>query len=168
MAGLSGQLRAAGMTRRADITGRNLSRLEAVYRLQVGRVYTLCLLLLADARLAEEATARVFARFGREPSRQPGEERLLELAAEESVESLGASEAADETAAALAGLDALVARLPGSPRAAFVLHDIEGMSAAAVARYMHVDEDAARLLVGEARGALRRMGLGRGRGEHNR
>lgn len=168
MGGVSGRLRAPGMAPRADIAGRDLSGLESVYRLNVRRVYTLCLRLLADARLAEEATARAFARFDQEPPRPPGGERLPGLAVEASLARLGAAEGLENVPAAFQGVDALAARLPGRLRAAFVLHDVEGMSAAAVARYVRVDEAAARLLIGEARGALRRMGLGRGRGKQTR
>ena len=168
MAGVSGRLRALCMAPRTDIAGRDLSGLESVYRLNVRRVYTLCLRLLADARLAEEATARAFARFDREPPRPPGDERLPGLAVEEALARLGEAAGAGQVPAALQGIDALAAMLPGRLRAAFVLHDVEGMSAAAVARYMRVDEAAARLLISEARGALLRMGLGRGRSEHTR
>lgn len=153
------------MAPRADIAGRDLSGLESVYRLHVRRVYTLCLRLLADARLAEEATARAFARLDREPPLPPGDERLAGLAVEESLARLGEAAGAGNVPAALQGIDALAARLPGRLRVAFVLHDVEGMSAAVIARYMRVDEAAARLLIGEARRTLRSMGLGRGRSE---
>jgi DNA-directed RNA polymerase specialized sigma24 family protein len=156
------------MAPRADIAGRDLSGLESVYRLNVRRVYTLCLRLLADARLAEEATALAFARLDREPPRPLGDERLLGLAVEESLARLGEAVCAENVPAALQGIDALAARLPGRLRAAFVLNDIEGMSAAAVAGCLRLDEAAARLLVREARQALRRMGFGGGRSEHTR
>lgn len=59
--------------------------LEAAYGLQVGRVYTIRLRLLANVRAAEEATVRVFARFSRELTRRWDESvvvrRLRELAA---------------------------------------------------------------------------------------
>lgn len=58
-----------------------------------------------------------------------------------------------------ATLDALAARLPDDLRAAFVLHDREGLSALAVAGHLHVEEADARLLIRDARLALRRLWL---------
>src|SRR5690349_20155796 len=114
------------MAPRADIAGRDLSGLESVYRLNDRRVYTLCLRLLADARLAEEAAAPAFARLDREVPRPPGDERLSGLAVEESLARLGESAGAGNVPAVLQGIDALAARLSGRLRAAFVLHDVEG------------------------------------------
>jgi DNA-directed RNA polymerase specialized sigma24 family protein len=170
MTGLSEAVGATGVTQRADITGRDISRLEATYRLHSGRVYTLCLRLLADAGRAEEATARVFIRLGRERSGRPDEAHVRDLSIAEALESLrGAYVGTGTTAAppspgplATARLDALAARLPDRQRAAFVLHYVEGLSIGAVAGYMRVDEAAARSLIREARVALRLMCFGRG------
>lgn len=171
MAGLSGRLRAVGMTHRADISGRGFSRLEAAYRLHVGRVYTLCLRLLADAGRAEEATARVFARLGRELPYRPDEERLRDLSIREAlayldtpgreVDTTGAVPTRAAAAPAQTSLDAAAARLPAGLRAAFVLHDVEGLGAGAVARYLRVEEAELRGLIREARVELRRLYVGR-------
>lgn len=165
------------MAHRADISGRGLSRLEPAYRLHVGRVYTLCLRLLADAGRAEEATARVFVRLAREMPPRPDGERVRDLSIEEALSRLEPSggdvsttAAAATTTAAVAPsqtsldaarLDALAARLPGLLRVAFVLHDVEGLSSAAVAKHMRLEEAAARRLHREAREALRRISFGR-------
>lgn len=171
MTGLSGRLKAVGVTHRADITGRDLSRLEAAYRLHVGRVYTLCLRLLADAGSAEEATARVFARLGRELPYRPDGDRIRDLSIREALACLdtpgremdatGAAPTRAAVAPSQTSLDAAAARLPAGLRAAFVLHDVEGLSAAAVAGHLRVEESEARRLVREARVELRGLYFGR-------
>ncbi|HWP45068.1 MAG TPA: hypothetical protein VNO14_17630 [Blastocatellia bacterium] len=61
-----------------------VSQLKAIYDLYGGRVYSLCLRLLASEKAAESATVDVFVRFGKEMARQEGEahtfNQLRELA----------------------------------------------------------------------------------------
>ncbi len=172
--------------KRAESNG--LSRLEAIYQAAVGRVYTLCLRLLIDARAAEEATSAAFVRLSREMARWLDEQqvlsRLRELAIEEALArllrrglgnmSVQASVAASpipatgataggDTPARLdqATLDRLAAQLPDRLRVAFVLRDREGLRDGIIASHLQTDEAGARRLVHQARLELRRLWLGR-------
>lgn len=189
MNGLAEEVKATGVLEVADKRGRaeggEISRLEAAYRLHGARVYTLCLRLLADVREAEDATVRVFARFGDEPARAWDEtrelDRLRELGMDEALRRLRARRAGGVgrkaaeralppsahggSASFRAPLDAavlaaLAARLPDNLRAAFVLHDYEGLGDAEVAARLRVDAPEARRLIHRARTELRRLRLG--------
>ena len=54
-------------------------------------------------------------------------------------------------------LEALVTSLPADLRVAFVLHDMEGLKAGKIAKYLHVNEDKVRTLIKLARLELRRI-----------
>lgn len=54
-----------------------VSQLRAIYDRYGGRVYSLCLRLLASEKAAESATVEVFVRFGKEKPGQEDEERTL-------------------------------------------------------------------------------------------
>lgn len=199
MNGLADEVKATGKLEVVDKRGRaaggEISRLEAAYRLHAARVYTLCLRLLADVRDAEDATVRVFARFGGEPARAWDESgdlgRLRELGVDESLRRLRARRAESPGRRAAvrasppapqastppttrggpassrapldaAALAALAARLPDDLRAAFLLHDYEGLSDVEVAARLRVDGPEARRLIHQARTELRRLRLGQG------
>ena len=144
--------------------------LEAAYWLHVGRVYTLCLRLLANVRAAEEATVSVFARFSRELTRRWEESvivrRLRQLAIDEALERLwgireclgrqaavvgtplaasfpSLSSLSNGTASRLldpATINEFVARLPDVLRVTFVLHNLEGLNYNDIAKYLRIRE----------------------------
>ncbi|MCI0489299.1 MAG: hypothetical protein L0229_22125 [Blastocatellia bacterium] len=68
------------------------SRLESIYNKYGGRIYSLCLRLLADETAAEDATAEAFVRFHKEAESQLDEAeifpRLLHLGVEASLQKL--------------------------------------------------------------------------------
>ena len=180
------------MSRDASGSSRQDSRkivlLEVAYRLNVSRVYTLCLRLLANVRAAEEATVDVFARFSRELTRRWDEslvrKRLRELAIDEALQRLWRSQERLGRRAAAVGtppaasipaakaiaraesrlldsvsMNELIARLPDELRVAFVLHDIEEVNDGDTARYLRVRETEAGLLISRARLELRQLWL---------
>lgn len=175
-------LMGAGRTNAARDAGGRLESVEALYRLHSRRVYTLCLRLLADARVAEDATASAFVQLGRENVGRRDDaqtlDRLLDQAVVESISRLGASYrdvgAANITNASpltvdvarasgpldAAMLDHLTARLPARMRVAFILRDVEGFGGARVAAIMGVGEVEVQRLVRAARVELRRLWLG--------
>lgn len=75
-----------------DQASRKTVLLEVAYKLFGGRVYTLCLRLLANGPAAEQATVQVFVRFNRELPRHWDESRVMnrlrELAIDEAVQRL--------------------------------------------------------------------------------
>lgn len=163
--------------------------LEVAYRLHVGRVYTLCMRLLASVRNAEEATIMVFARFSRELTRHWDESvvarRLRELAIDEALqrlwrsrERLGCQPAAvgtlsaaffppltktsDDVAPRLldpSTINEVIARLPDDLRITFVLHDVEGLNYKDIGKYLRVREAEVRALIISARLEVRRLWL---------
>ncbi|MEW6207269.1 MAG: sigma factor-like helix-turn-helix DNA-binding protein [Acidobacteriota bacterium] len=157
------------------------SELESVYRRHGRRIYSLCLRLLADVRVAEEATSDVFAQFGRDWARWKDEPqtqlRLREMAIDVALARLGKEHGKAETLASLcvcastsrsglvlarlepAVLDVIIAQLPSTERAAYVLRYVEGMSDAAVAIRLRVTKAAIRRLLHKARLQLRELWL---------
>lgn len=164
-----------------DPANRKRVVLEVAYKLFVAQVHGLCFRLLANRRAAEEATVKVFTQFNREAPRRWNEtavsRQLRELSLNEAMQRLGAvalvSErqavsvvlpptfvtTADHRRAPLDGpmLEALVTNLPTDLRVAFVLHDMEGLKAGKIAKYLRVNEDKVRTLIKLARLELRRI-----------
>jgi DNA-directed RNA polymerase specialized sigma24 family protein len=154
-----------------------VSRLESVYRQYAGRVYTLCLRLLADKKAAESLTIHVFLQLDARSLGQLGGSDALpvlrELAIRYSLVLLreldGPTEilATQSEPAHTAGEGALcldasifdhfIARLPASLRVAYVLHDVEGLSTAAVSGHLGVSETDVRHQIHAARVELRRL-----------
>ncbi|MGA9851349.1 MAG: RNA polymerase sigma factor [Gammaproteobacteria bacterium] len=144
----AGRDAAAGLASRAregDITA-----FERLYRQHAGRVYAVCLRIIADRGAAEECTQDAFVRawdalfqFRGESSfgtwltriainvalqRLKLERRHLRLVQPGSEELMDSLPAPDETPEAGMDMEKLIAALPPAARAVFVLHAIEGYS----------------------------------------
>lgn len=154
------------------------SQLESVYTSYADRVYTLCLRLLADPRLAEAATAEVFSRSSRIVERSDGSSTLSclrDLAFEETLIRLKRHPRIMKPAGTLrarlsrslrvkkrpvaltpAVVSDLIVHLPDHLRVVFVLHDVEGLSDSSIAERLLIDAQTVRRRVHSAR-----LGLGR-------
>jgi RNA polymerase sigma-70 factor (ECF subfamily) len=158
--------------------GSDDSQLASLYRRYAGRVYTLCLWLLANVRAADDATVQVFVRFNRELARLWDESyvqtRLRYLSIDEALSRLHVrGQKAAQAAIPLSGyshsnttapldrvsLDRLVSRLTDPLRVAFVLHDREGLTKGAIAAHLQINEADVRRLVHSARLELVRLRL---------
>lgn len=156
----------------------NISPLESVFHCYVGRIYTLCVRLLNNVKVAEDATVAVFVRFNREPVCEWQEPRIMprlrELAINEALARLQrldreseqlTSQHAPSSLSFISGryhnsldpitLGILIARLSDALRIVFVLHDIEKLSNAAIAARLLIDETESCRLVHAARCELR-------------
>jgi len=149
---------------------------EALYREQVGRVYGLCLRMVADAAVAEELTQAAFVRAWERLASYRGDASfgawLRTVAANvvisdrrsrlrRAVREVDAVDqdalAAPPTSAAGERLDLerAVASLPAGARAVFVLHDVEGYTHAEVGRLLDVSPITSKTQLHRARRLLR-------------
>ena len=157
------------------------AQLEFAYGNYAGRIYALCLRLLADRRQAESATAKVFSRFSRIMRRPDGPSTityLRELAFEETLIRLRRHPCMMKSPVSLrarllrslrvkkrhvalapAIVSDLIVRLPDHMRAAFVLHDVEGLSDSAIAERLFIERETVRRRVHAARIELRTLWL---------
>lgn len=158
----------------------DLGAFEGLYRDHVGRVYALCLRMLADPVRAEEATQEIFVRAWRRLDTFEGRSALStwlhRLAVnvvldEERARKRRASEpglAGDEGAELPEGLsvasphpgeridlERAIARLPRGARMAFVLHDVEGYKHREIAQMMGLAEGTCKAQLHRARTLLR-------------
>jgi len=123
----------------------DLDAFETLYRANVGRVYSVCLRMLADPIRAEEATqdafVRAWERLGKFEGRSSFATWLHRIAVNivldrkrsdrrrgpaEDVDDLEIAERARVGPDGLLDLERAIANLPPGARIAFVLHDVEG------------------------------------------
>jgi RNA polymerase sigma-70 factor (ECF subfamily) len=158
----------------------DLGAFEGLYRDHVGRVYALCLRMLADPVRAEEATQEVFVRAWRRLDTFEGrsalstwlhrltvnvvldEERARRRRAsepgrdeEEGVEALAGLSLAGRHPGEKIDLERAIARLPRGARLAFVLHDVEGYKHREIAEMTGLAEGTWKAQLHRARTLLR-------------
>ncbi len=150
---------------------------EAIYRGQVGRVYALCLRMVADPAQAEELTQEAFVRAWRKlgsfrgssslptwlhrltvnvvldflRSRQRWRSRFTDALPPEP------SAPARRDPAQVVDLERAIARLPPRARAVFVLHDVEGLRHREIARLLDISVGACKAHLHRARHRLREI-----------
>lgn len=150
---------------------------ESLYRIHVGRVYGVCLRILGDPSLAEDATQQVFIRSWTNLASFRGESSfgawIHRMAVNAAIDELRASEAAKRRHAFLyevqtasadrAGnlcdaqldLEKAIAELPARMRVVFVLHEIEGFSHEDISNKLGMSEEVSRGQLFQARKLLR-------------
>jgi RNA polymerase sigma-70 factor (ECF subfamily) len=152
------------------------SAFERLYREHVGRVYALCLRMLADEPAAHERTQDVFVRAWERLASFRGEsafstwlhrlavnEVLMWLRARGRLREDSLSEGEGLTAAtttdpgARLDLERAVAALPPGARRVLVLHDIEGFEHAEIAELLGIAEGTSKAQLFRARRLLREM-----------
>lgn len=159
---------------------------EQIYQRQVGRVYALCLRMVADPHLAEVLTQDAFVRTWEKLGSYRGEgsfggwmHRLTaNLVIEDRRRAARTAQwfASDEEATAAAAapqrsiedalsLERAIAALPPGARMAFVLHDVEGYRHREIAEMMGVAEATVRAQLHRARLLLRRSLAGARKGD---
>ena len=154
---------------------------EALYRAHSGRVYAICLRMVADPGRAKDLTQDVFVRAWQKlgdleaPAAFPS--WLARLATNEalmwlrrlkrrsaievpgqlaSVEPLYVSSQA-ESPGARVDLERAIARLPDQARVVFVLHDVEGYRHGEIARLMDIAVGTSKAQLHRARSLLREV-----------
>ncbi len=149
---------------------------EVLYRRYVGRVYAICLRILADRSKAEDLTQKIFVRVWTKLGSFRGESSfgswlyrlsinavLNELKSEEVWKSrTAAQEEASELAsmreavpAVQMDLDHAIAVLPKQARTVFVLHEVEGFSHEEIAAALGVAIGTCKAQLSRARRLLR-------------
>ncbi len=152
---------------------------ESIYRMYVGRVYAICLRMLANPTRVEEVTQKIFIRLWSKLNSYRGESRfsswlyrlsvnvvLNELKCAEAktdpsfapIENHHPSTSNDETLKIMAlDLDRAIALLPYQARIIFVLHDIEGLTHEEIAHAMKLAGGTCKAQLSRARRLLREM-----------
>ncbi len=149
---------------------------EVLYRRHVGRVYALCLRILADRSKAEDLTQQIFVRVWTKLYSFRGESSFSSWLYRLSVNAVlnelksgetrngrtSAAEEASELASARETLpnlqldiEAAVAALPKHARTVFVLHEIEGFSHEEIAAALGVAIGTSKAQLSRARKLLR-------------
>ena len=154
---------------------------ETLYRIHVGRVYAICLRMVADPTGAKELTQNVFVRawqklgdikspdafpswlfrlttnetlmWARRVQRRSKREVPGQLAAVEALYTSSRS----ESPGVRVDLERAIARLPDQARAVFVLHDVEGYRHEDIARLMEVAVGTSKAQLHRARRLLREV-----------
>jgi RNA polymerase sigma-70 factor (ECF subfamily) len=150
---------------------------EAIYRMHLGRVYAICLRILADRTWAEEVTQKIFVRAWTKLNSFRGESRFsswlyrlsvnvilgeLKLAGARKGQTLGGN---DMQRLAASGselsrnlhldLGRAIDLLPQQARIIFVLHDIEGFTHVEIADVMELAAGTCKAQLSRARRLLR-------------
>ena len=155
----------------------NTSAFEDIYRIYVGRVYSVCLRILGDHFRAEEATQQIFIRswtkldsfrgegsFGSWLYRLAVNTALNDLKAAASMHMRDSCSDDHEARSAYQGkiswetqmdLEKAIAALPAGARAVFVLHDIEGFKHKDIACKLGLENGTCRAQLFRARKLLR-------------
>lgn len=155
----------------------NTSAFEDIYRIYVGRVYSVCLRILGDHFRAEEATQQIFIRswtkldsfrgegsFGSWLHRLAVNTALNNLKAAASIHMRDSYLDDHEARSAYQGksswetqmdLEKAIAALPAGARAVFVLHDIEGFNHKDIACKLGLENGTCRAQLSRARKLLR-------------
>jgi RNA polymerase sigma-70 factor (ECF subfamily) len=152
---------------------------EAIYRTHLGRVYAICLRILADRSRAEEMTQKIFIRAWIKLNSFRGDSRfstwlyrlsvnviLGELKSERAKDIQTARQ--DEAPASAIikfeslrnlrlDLDRAIAMLPQQARIIFVLHEIEGFTHDEIADVMGLAVGTCKAQLNRARGILREV-----------
>jgi RNA polymerase sigma-70 factor (ECF subfamily) len=156
----------------------DLGAFELLYRRNVGRVYAVCLRLLADEGRAEELTQDAFVRAWQRLGSFEGRSafsswihrvavnlvidalraRIARTAFEISVDEATAAReaAAPADVCAAIDLDRAIASLPAGARAVYVLHEIEGYRHEDIAELIGVEPGTSKAQLHRARALLRR------------
>jgi RNA polymerase sigma-70 factor (ECF subfamily) len=155
----------------------DLQAFEEIYQAHVGRIYTLCLRLTAEATRAEELTQDVFIRIWQKLPGFRGESafttwvhRLTVNAVIDGLRADGRKAAwlAPDPEPALADrpvrtappglrldLEKAIAALPSGARAVFILHDIEGYRHGEIGEMTGISEGTSKAQLHRARRLLR-------------
>ncbi len=161
----------------AEAQAGNKAAFEEIYRIHLGRVYALCLRMLADRSRADEAAQQIFVRAWVKLSSFRGESSfsswLYRLAVNVILSELHSLKRAGttitETDADISGrhaenarvlkldLEKAISLLPHQARAVFVLHDIEGWKHVEIAGTMGVAIGTCKAQLNRARRILREV-----------
>jgi RNA polymerase sigma-70 factor (ECF subfamily) len=155
----------------------DLGAFELLYRRNVGRVYAVCLRLLADEGRAEELTqdafVRVWQRLGSFEGRSSISSWIHRVAVNVAIDALRARNAramweapGDEATAGGAvapadvgagiDLERAIASLPAGARAVYVLHEVEGFRHEDIAELIGIEPGTSKAQLHRARALLRR------------
>jgi RNA polymerase sigma-70 factor (ECF subfamily) len=167
----------AGVVHRAQAG--DIAAFEELYRSHTGRVYALCLRMLANARLAEELTQETFVlawnrlgEFRGESAFSSWVHRIAVNAAlahlrtdRRRLARIGSSEEisepareGDEAAHATAiDIEHAIGLLPAQARAVFILHEIEGYQHDEIAVMMNIASGTSKTQLHRARARLREI-----------
>jgi RNA polymerase sigma-70 factor (ECF subfamily) len=155
---------------------------ERLYRTNVGRVYGLCLRMVADRSLAEDLAQEVFIRawqklgtfrgesaftswlhrlavnvvLSRQRGRRRRESRVVAVDDLETYETPERPRGASQAGSAL-DLEKAVATLPAGARRVFLLHDVEGFSHREIATLTGIAEGTSKAHLHRARRLLREV-----------
>jgi RNA polymerase sigma-70 factor (ECF subfamily) len=157
----------------------NVAAFERLYRTHVGRVYALCLRLVADAPRAEQLTQDAFVRAWERLSTFRGESPfgawLRQLAVNVVMadmrttsrrarrvfttddDELLATASANRTDGERLDLERAIGSLPEGARAVFVLYDVEGYGHEEIARLMGIAEGTSKAHLHKARVKLKEV-----------
>lgn len=151
---------------------------ERLYRANVGRVYSLCVRMVADRARAEELTQDVFVRAWEKlhlfrgesafstwlhrlavnvalSSRKRDAQQWSRIEDDEDGRAVDTIATAPPAPGAMMDLEAAVATLPPGARRVFVLHDVEGFKHEEIAAQLGVTTGATKAQLHRARSLLR-------------
>jgi len=167
----------AGVVRRAQ--SGNVAAFEELYRTHVGRVYAVCLRIVADAGLAEELTQEAFVSAWNTLGEFRGESAFASWihriavnavlvhirsdrrrrarigSTDEIIELAGEND--EGTRLASIDLEHAISLLPSQARAVFVLHEIEGYQHDEIASMMAIAPGTSKAQLHRARTRLKEM-----------